>query len=211
MAGQKGGLLFFVDIDKSKLICVEPVNEKDSKKVRQHVRKVFAQVGAQQLRTDELSVYEGIVPEDCHKICLAHWRKSKCRRAWQLCCQLKAEGFEFESKDMLKLIELLHCEPRPPTLPEQIERLVRRYINCRRGLLWKVNQLLQHIERTWHRVSSDEDDRTNNATERVIGLDYKIRAKTMRGFKNWDKVLAHPYLSDYLRGADRVCDFRKVV
>jgi len=81
----------------------------------------------------------------------------------------------------------------------------------RRAVLWKVNQLLQHTERTWQKVGSDEGDRTNNATERIIGLDYKLRAKTMRGFKSSDKVLAHPYLSEYLRGVDGVCDPRKVV
>jgi len=117
----------------------------------------------------------------------------------------------FEARDMLKLLELLKAEPRPPTLPEAIEKLIRRYINFRRGTLWKVNQLLQHIERTWGDVSSDGHDRTNNATERVIGLSYKIRAKTMRGFKSWDKVLAHPYLSELLRGYDGICDLRKVV
>jgi len=106
MAGQKAGLLFFADIATGKLVCVEPVDEKDAKKVRQHVRRVMAEVGAEQLRTDELSVYQNIVPEDHHKICLAHWRKSKCRRAWQLARQLKAEGLQFESEDMLKLLKL---------------------------------------------------------------------------------------------------------
>ena len=168
MAGRKAGLLFFVDIDRNRLICVEPVNETDSVKVRRHVRRVMVMVGAEQLRTDELSVYEGIVPEGSRKICLAHWRKSKCRRTWQLYRQLKAEGLKFEASDMLKLRELLKAEPRPPTLPEAAEKLVRRYINCRKGLLWKVNQLLQHIERTWSLVSSDETDRTNNITERIM-------------------------------------------
>ena len=82
----------------------------------------------------------------------------------------QAKGLKFEASDMLKLLELLKAEPRPPTLPEAVEKLVRRYINCRKGLLWKVNQLLQHIERTWSLVSSDETDRTNNITERIIGL-----------------------------------------
>lgn len=112
---------------------------------------------------------------------------------------------------MLELLELLRAEPRPPRLPEGVERLVRRYINCRRGLHWKINQLLQHIERTWEHVSTDGADRTNNATERVIGLNYKIRAKTMRGFKAWEKVLGHCYLSEYLRGPDGICDLRKVI
>ena len=211
MAGRKKGLLFYVDIERGKLILVEPVDEKDSAKVRRHVQKVIKEVGAEQLRTDELSVYSRIVPEENHKLCLAHWRKSKCSRARQLACKLKAEGLQFESEDMLRLIELLRQEPRPPMLPESVEKLVRRYINCRRGILFQVNLLLQHIERTWEQISSDEGDRTNNATELLIGLNYKIRAKTMRGLKNDDKVLCHCYLSEYLRGSDGICDLRKVV
>ena len=207
----KQGMLFFTDIEQNKLICVEPVNEKDARKVREHVLRVMREVGAGELRTDELSVYEHIVPQEHHSICLAHWRKSKCRRARQLYVQLKKEGMDFEAGDMLKLLELLRQEPRPPTLPEAVEKLVRRYINCRKGTLWKVNQLLQHIERTWVRISSDEGDRTNNATERIIGLNYKIRAKTMRGFKNIDKSVGHCYLSEFLRGNESVCDLRKVV
>jgi hypothetical protein len=168
-------------------------------------------VGAKQLCTDELSIYDRILPEKEHKLCLTHWRKSKCRRAWQPYRQLKAEGLQFESEDMLRLIELLKAEPRPPILPEGIEKFVRGYINCRRGTHWKVNQLLHHIERTWEHVSSDEGDRTNNATEWLIGLYYRIKAKTMRGLKNDDKVLGHCYLSEYLRGIDGICDLLKVV
>jgi hypothetical protein len=99
----------------------------------------------------------------------------------------------------------------PQKIPERIEKLVRRYINCRRGALWKANQLLQYIERTWEKVSKDDTDRTNNTTERLIGLDYKVRAKTMRGFKSWQKVLNHCYLSEYLRGTNGTCDLRKVI
>lgn len=131
------------------------------------------------------SIERGVAAKGSRKICLAHWRKSKCRRAWQLYRQLKAEGLKFEAGDMLKLLELLKAEPRPPILPESVEKLVRRYINCRKGLLWKVNQLLQHIERTWEHVSSNTGDRTNNTTERIIGLNYKFRAKTARGLKAW--------------------------
>lgn len=211
MAGRNAGLLFFVDTDKGKLISVEAVNERDADKVRKHVWQVMRQVGAEQLRTDELHVYDKIVPQGFHTICLAHWRKSKCRRAWQLYRQLKAEGMGFEASDMLRLLELLKQEPRPPNLPEAVEKLVRRYINCRKGTLWKVNQLLQHIERSWEDVSGDGFDRTNNATERIIGLDYKIRAKTTRGFKAWDKILGHCYLSEYLKGQNGVCDLRRVV
>jgi hypothetical protein len=207
----RAGMLFFVDVQTSKLICVEPVNETDSRKLREHVLRVFSAVGAQQLRTDELSVYNGIVDESNHKICLAHWRKSKVKRAYEIHRRLKIEGLEYAAKDMLELIALLRQDPMPQKIPEYIEKLVRRYINCRGGTLWKVNQLLQHIERTWERVSKDGADRTNSATERLIGLDYKIRAGTMRGFKSWDKALSHCYLSEYLRADNGVCDLRKVI
>ena len=75
----------------------------------------------------------------------------------------------------------------------------------------RLNGLLQHVERTWQRVSDDESDATNNATERIIGLDLKIRSKTMRGFQSRRKVLQHAFLSHLLRGGpDRRCDLRQI-
>ena len=67
------------------------------------------------------------------------------------------------------------------------------------------------MARTWAKVSDDPADPTNNATERLIGLTFKVRSKTMRGFKATHKVLAHPYLSSFLRGDDGLCDIRKVI
>ena len=157
------------------------------------------------------SVYEGVVSQDKHRICLTHWRKSKGKRAYDLHRQALNEQRPLEAQSMLELLELLRQQPRPPTVPQALNRLVRRYINARRGLLWKINQLLQHVERTWEKVSNDPADATNNVTERVIGLTFKIRAKTMRGFKAENKVLAHPYLSQFLRGTEGLCDLRKVI
>jgi len=211
MAGKNAGMLFFTDIEGQRLVCVEPVNETDTKAVRRHVQRVMSLVGAEELRTDELSVYKHVVDEEQHKICLAHWLKSKCKRASDLARQFRAEGMLYESETMLELKRLLHEEWSSPQFPEEIERLVRRFINCRNGLLWKANQLLQHIERSWSSISRDPVDPTNNVTERLIGLNLKIRTKTMRGFKNSDKNLAHPYLSDFLRGTDGLCDLRKVI
>jgi hypothetical protein len=54
--------------------------------------------------------------------------------------------------------------------------MVVRYINARKALPWKMNQLLQHVERTWAKVSNDPADPTNNATERIIGLTFKPQA-----------------------------------
>jgi hypothetical protein len=210
MAGQDGGMLFFVDVERQRLVSVEPVQETDAQKVREHIQRVMEQTAAQELRTDELSVYEHTVAPE-HTVCLAHWLKSKCKRAWELARLFEAAGMSYEAGAMRQLIELLHRYRCCATLPEEIERWVRRFINCREGLMWKANQLLQHIERTWTSVARGPGDATNNTTERLIGLTYKIRAKTMRGFKSWDKALAHPYLSQFLRGTEGLCDLRKVI
>lgn len=211
MAGRRAGMLFFVDIEGHRLLFAVPLQETEAGKVRRHVAKVMSQVGAEELRTDEHSVYEGIVPEGQHRICLAHWRRSKGKRAYDLYRQALAEERPLEAQSMQQLLELLRLKPRPPTLPQELERLVIRYSRCRKGLLWKINQLLQHVERTWQKVSDDPADPTNNVTERLIGLTFKIRAKTMRGFKSQRKVLAHPYLASFLRGHSGVCDLRKVI
>jgi hypothetical protein len=211
MAGCNDGVLFFVDVDGRRLLWVVSAKETQPTNVRRHVREVMAQVGAEELRTDEHSVYEGIVSEGRHRLCLTHWRKSKGKRAWDLMRQAKAEDRPLEAESMQRLLELLRLQPRPPTVPEELSRLVRRYIRCRRGLLWKINQLLQHVERTWEKVSDDPMDATNNATEQLIGQTLKIRAKTMRGFKSPRKVLTHAYLASFLQGEDGVCDLREVI
>ena len=210
MAGRNAGVLFLVAIGGG-LVGVEPVHEDQTVLVRQHVQRVMAQVGAEELRTDEHSVYEGIVPDGHHRLCLTHWRKSKGKRAFDLLQQAKAQEAPLEAQTMRELLELLRRRPRSPTVPEDLDRLVRRYINARKGLPWKVNQLLQHIERTWQKVSDDPLDPTNNDTERMIGLTFKIRSKTMRGFKAMHKVLAHPFLAHFLRGQDSLCDLRKII
>ncbi len=211
MAAQNKGILFFVDVEHDKLLFVQPLREEDTRAVRRHVARVMAAVGAQELRTDEHSVYQGIVEEGRHRICLTHWRKSKGKRAYDLHRQAMAEGRELEARSIQELLALLRLKPRPPTVPAELERLVMRYSRCCKGLLWKINQLLQHVERTWALVSDDPVDATNNATERVIGLTFKIRAKTMRGFNAQRKVLAHPYLASLLRGDEGVCDLRKII
>jgi hypothetical protein len=212
MAGQDAGVLFFVGLGPGGgLIKVEPIHEEQTGQVRRHVARVMAEVGAEELRTDEHSVYEGIVPEGRHRLCLTHWRKSKGKRAYDLHRQAVAEERPLEADTMLALLELLRKRPRAPTAPEELSRMVVRYINARKGLPWKVNQLLQHVERTWEKVSDDPTDPTNNATERVIGLTLKIRSKTMRGFKAMHKVVGHPYLAFFLRGSGGLCDLRKVI
>ena len=209
--GSREAVVFFVDLDGGRLLQVVWAKESDAPQVRRLVAQAMAAVGAEELRTDEHSVYEGIVAPPRHRLCLTHWRKSKGKRAWELLRRARAEGRPLEVASLQQLRQLLRLQPRPPTVPEALTVLVRRYIHCRKGLLWEMNKLLQHVERTWAQVSDDPADPTNNVTERLIGLTLKIRAKTMRGFKSRRKVLSHAYLASFLRGRQGICDLRKVI
>jgi hypothetical protein len=210
-AGVQGGLVFFVDMDRQKLLQVVPVHERDARRVRQHVRRVLRAVQAEEVRTDEHSVYQDVAGERRHGLCLTHWRKSKGKRAWDLLQEARRAEEPWEVASMETLLTLLRRQPRPPRPPPELEELVRRYLRARTGLPWKCNQLLQHVERTWARVSDDPRDPTNNTTERLIGLTFKIRAKTMRGFKAQHKIEAHPYLASFLRGEAGLCRVGEVL
>jgi len=96
-------------------------------------------------------------------------------------------------------------------LREEQTDWVRRHIHAHRGLPWKANHPLPHVQRMGWKVSDAPADPTNNATERLIALTFKIRSKTMRGFKATAKVLAHPHLASYLRGQGGICDLQKVI
>ena len=61
------------------------------------------------------------------------------------------------------------------------------------------------------KVSDAPADPTHDAPERLIALTFKIRSKTMRGFKATAKVLAHPHLAFFPRGREEICDLRKVI
>ena len=208
MAGQNRGMLFCVDPVGGRLLRVVYASEEDLAAVRKHIREVMASCGAQVLRTDEHSVYQKAAEQlgiPRHELCAAHWLKSKQCRVRQLREQACASGRTPDLVGLDELREILRHRPRSHDPPEELMRLVRRYIGCRapkRGgpasLPYRIKQLLLHVERTWSRVSRAPDP-TNNTTERLIGLCYKIRAKTMRGFKSPTKARQHPYLSSFLR------------
>jgi hypothetical protein len=99
MAGcSREGMLFFVDIGTEKLLFVARADETDSRQVRKYIRQIMQLVGAKELRTDELSVYDNVVEDGSRTICLAHWLKSKCKRVYDLSRQAKSEGLFYESQ-----------------------------------------------------------------------------------------------------------------
>ena len=55
-AGRNVGILFYVDVQRQKLLYVEPLKETEAAKVRRYVAKVFAAAGAEELRSDEHSI-----------------------------------------------------------------------------------------------------------------------------------------------------------
>ena len=89
---------------------------------------------------------------------------------------------------------------------------MQRYINVRRGLAWKINQSLQHVERIWAKVSDDPVGATNNATERIIGLTLQDSSQDDAGLQKPTEGLGPiPTSLAFLRGEDGLCDLRKVI
>jgi hypothetical protein len=83
----------------------------DGKKAKMIRYRHVAAVEAGELRSDEHSVYEGIVGEDQHRICLAHWRRSKGKRAYDLHRQAVAEGRPLEEVSKPRLTAAWSLRP----------------------------------------------------------------------------------------------------
>jgi hypothetical protein len=93
MAGVKAGMVFWVDLGGGRLLEVQPLREEDAPRVRQHVARVLAEVGAGELRTDEHSVYEGIVrPPNRNTSRVGASRRGSIGCAWPTGRRARASG-----------------------------------------------------------------------------------------------------------------------
>ena len=94
-----------------------------------------------------------------------------CRRSWTLRAAGVGPGYH-RSNRTIGLGVLLYMLGLSYRHTEE----VLSALGCRSGK--------SSVERTWEQVSDDPVDPTNNATERLIGLTFKIRAKTA-GSSRW--------------------------
>ena len=76
------------------------------------------EVGAEERRTDEHCVYEGIVPEDRRRLCLMHWRKSKGTARLTRTAKPWRKAVCWRRSRRENAWNRLRQPPRAPTAPE---------------------------------------------------------------------------------------------
>ena len=200
------GVAFAVDAQGQKLLAVELVEEDDPQQVAHFLQDLCEQYEINAIITDEHSSYKEAIDEGQidveHRLCEAHWKKSKQLRIARLRTQAARRGWTQFTNDLDRLSNLVRHRPRDG--PEGLRRIHERYLRYaapRPGKTWTLGYhlllLTLHLMDTWDQVGID-DQPTNNTAERLIGLLLKIRSKTMRGFAIPDHVVLIVYLIAYL-------------
>jgi hypothetical protein len=94
--------------------------------------------------------------------------------------------------------------------------MIRYHVPSVRAEL-KLERTSPHCSRPKGRIHSAitqrpiSDPKIDNIIQRRMMCPFCKTTWTMRGFKSWDKTMAHPYLSQYLRGENGVPDLRRVI
>ena len=218
MKGGSTGVAFAVDAERGLLLGVELVEEENERQVVRFVKQLCRDYGVEILITDEHSSYAKAtrarsVQVD-HRLCEAHWKKSKQLRIRGLRTRAEERGYRRFTRDLAALSRLVRDRPRDG--PARIRRIHERYLDHEcppLGTQWSLGyhmrMLTLHLLDTWDRVGADGQS-TNNTAERLIGLLLKIRSKTMRGFAKRENILRFVYLTAYLWENRQDCELKAV-
>ena len=206
--GGNTGLVFAVDQDGQLLLRVEVMEEANEAQVKRFLKDLCRECGVEVVITDEHTSYKGAVEPLAveHRLCEAHWKKSKVNRARRLLLRAKRRGREGAVKDLEQLQR--YVRGWPDAEEEELKELWQKYVKYeapspggRWSFGYEVRLLMQDVLENWNRVGQ-----TNNTTERLIGLLLKIRSKTMRGFQEPENIKKFVYLTGYLWAHRKGCD-----
>jgi transposase-like protein len=212
------GVALSVDAEEQQLLGVELVEEEDEAQVRSFLERLCRQYHVEAILTDEHSSYAEATKSRKvraeHRLCEAHWKKSKQIRIALLRTQAQQRGYRQWVEDLEALSGLVG--DRPAGGPKQIQLIHRRYLKYRSAgpggrwsLGYHMRMLTLHLMETWDRLGSG-GQRTNNTTERLIGLLLKIRSRTMRGFARRESIPRFVHLMGYLWENRRNCQLAAI-
>lgn len=208
MKGGNEGVVFAVDVEGQQLLRVEVMEEDDEEEVKRFLRELAEEFGAEALLSDEHKSYQGAAGELGmeHRLCEAHWKKAKLRRARKLIQHAQKLRRRHIEEDLERLAR--YVRGWPDADEKDLQELWRKYLKYRpprRGQRWsfgyEVRLLMQDVLENWNRVGP-----TNNTTERLIGLLLKMRSKVMRGFARTENIKKFVYLSGLLWAHRDACD-----
>jgi len=198
MAGQPhdGGVVVVTDLDAGVGLLVEAVDERNQEEVQALLAEVLRALQPDEVMTDEAPVYPEAIREAAaqaevslpqHRLCAAHFRRNKVRRIRQLAREAQKRGWGAVVMELRALEALLRAPPW--LLALYVQSMLRRYQGANppgkgKKATWayRLKLLLLDILGKAAKVTGE----TNNRTEQVIGRAFKIRLRTMRGFKRND-------------------------
>ena len=218
MKGGTVGVAFAVDAERQVLVGVELVEEENPRQVHRFIKRLCQTYGVQAVLTDEHDSYKKVMQSPAieaeHRLCQAHWKKSKQLRIRTLKNQADERGYRQYIRDLDELGRLVR--DGPPDALARVEKIHRRYLDypvAPRGGTWTLGyhmrMLTLHLLDTWNRIGAGTQ-LTNNTAERLIGLLLKIRSKTMRGFAKPENIQRFVHLTAYLWENRNACELKAV-
>jgi len=214
MKGGSCGVAFAVDAEGQVLLEVELVEEDNPRQVRRFLKKLCRKYNIKCVITDEHDSYEKAMQSPAidaeHRLCQAHWKKSKQQRIKSLRSQAAERKWSQCVRDLDALRRLIKDDP--PNALARLQKIHNRYISHpppppgeQWSLGYHVRMLTLHLLDKWRRIGIDTQP-TNNTAERMIGLSLKIRSKTMRGFSKKENIIRFVHLAAHLRESRKICD-----
>jgi len=193
MAGSEG-VIAAVDLDTGEVLLVEAIEETDEEAVKAFVLEVVEAFAPEAIVTDEAESYASAVADAAareeeeagrtlaHHLCAVHFRRSKGRRLRNIAEQALAHPLlAMEARALRALLRS----------PPEVLTTVGRKFYCwywwasppgkgeKMSLAYRLRRVALDMWEKGVKVSGE----TNNATERAIGCAFKLRVKSMRGFK----------------------------
>lgn len=189
--GEDSGMMVAVDMGSDSPIALARIDEKDRSALFAWLEALKERWGVEVLVSDDFNSYF-VAAEQLdldHQICRFHYLRWVRRLLNSLQKQLDDEWDELldEVRQLLKdlppdggrrLFELYRQVDAPPRVRDQPMHPLAR-----------LQKLLLRLSDNWrsYRLFLEQEDvpATNNATERAIGR-WRIRSRSVRGFKTWD-------------------------
>lgn len=207
MAGKPNdpGVVVVSDLGSGVGLLVEAIDEKNRAEVQRLLAEAFRLFQPETVVTDEATAYPEAIrqasaqagtPLPRHYLCAAHFRRNKVRRIRQLMHTAQKRGWGAVVMELKALESLLRAPPW--LLVRYVSSLLRRYQRAkppRKGKKaswhYRLKMLLLEIQEKAHQVPGE----TNNRTEQLIGRAFKIRTRSMRGFKREDNRIRFLHLA----------------
>jgi transposase-like protein len=188
--GEKRPVLVAVDLGEGQPVAVGYVDEHDPRAMQRWLEPLVQRMGVSVIVTDDLMMYKVVAHQMNleHQICQFHVRRWVGRTLKELENRLPKEWLWVVGEIKGLMAEL------PPEGDKRLYALWKQ-VAVRRGRgnapltpIDQLRDLLIRLSENWPSFCTFYSDPaipwTNNGTEQVIGR-MKMRARTVRGYKNW--------------------------